>query len=69
MSDVWYSQQIAKQDIAAGRDAETIRKHLKKWKKLGGMFSPNISPAIPLFSVGLLWSHVCVVLRTRHPGG
>jgi hypothetical protein len=30
MTDVWYSQQIARQDIAAGRDAETIRKHLKK---------------------------------------
>jgi hypothetical protein len=28
---VWYSQQIAKQqDIAAGCDAETIRKHMKK---------------------------------------
>jgi hypothetical protein len=26
MTDVWYSQQIAKQEIAAGRDAETIRK-------------------------------------------
>lgn len=30
MSDVWYSQKIAKLDIAARRDAETIRKHMKK---------------------------------------
>jgi hypothetical protein len=30
MSDVWYSQQIAKLDIALGRDAETIRKQMKK---------------------------------------
>jgi hypothetical protein len=29
MSDVWYSQQIAKMDIAKSRSAETIRKHLK----------------------------------------
>jgi hypothetical protein len=30
MSDVWYSQQIAKMDIAQRRNAETIRKHLKR---------------------------------------
>jgi len=30
MSDVWYSQQIAKMDIANGKDAETIRKKMKK---------------------------------------
>jgi len=30
MSDVWYSQQIEKADIAHGRDAETIRKQMKK---------------------------------------
>jgi len=28
MSDVWYSQQIAKLAMAAGRSAETIRKHM-----------------------------------------
>lgn len=28
MSDVWYSQQIARTDVANGRDAETIRKHM-----------------------------------------
>lgn len=30
MSNVWYSQQIAKTDIAQGRDAETIRKRMKQ---------------------------------------
>lgn len=30
MSDVWYSLQIAKMDVARGRDSETIRKQMKK---------------------------------------
>ena len=30
MTDVWHSQQIAKMDIAQGRDAETIRRRMKK---------------------------------------
>ena len=30
MSDVWYSQQIAKGEFGGGRSAETIRKHMKK---------------------------------------
>lgn len=30
MSDVWYSQQIARQSIAKRRSAETIRKHMKR---------------------------------------
>lgn len=30
MSDVWYSQQIAKKDSGEGRSAETIRKHMTR---------------------------------------
>jgi len=30
MSDVWYSQQIAKMNTVPNRDSETIRKHMKK---------------------------------------
>jgi hypothetical protein len=30
MSVVWYSQQVAKMEIAPGSSAETIRKHLKR---------------------------------------
>ena len=30
MSDVWCSQQIARMEVAKGRNAETIRKHMKK---------------------------------------
>ncbi len=30
MSDVWYSQQIAKMAVADGRSAETVRKHMTK---------------------------------------
>jgi hypothetical protein len=30
MSDVWYSKQIKKMDIARNRSAETIRKHMRK---------------------------------------
>jgi hypothetical protein len=30
MSDKWYSQAIAKSDIAQGRSAETIRKHITR---------------------------------------
>jgi hypothetical protein len=36
MTDVWYSQQIAKMGIANSRDAESIRKHMKQ--KVGRNF-------------------------------
>jgi len=32
MSDVWYSREIAKTEVAQGSRAETIRKHLKRQK-------------------------------------
>lgn len=32
MSDMWYSREIAKMEIAQGCSGETIRKHLKRQK-------------------------------------
>ena len=54
MSDVWYSQKIAKMDIATGSSPETIRKNMKKLKKLGELFSPRPSIDYPFVSRWLI---------------
>ena len=52
MSDVWYSQQIAKMDIAPKRSAETIRKHMKRTKIVGRNFFAQLAALQVIASCG-----------------
>ena len=51
MSDVWYSQQIAKMGIAKGRSSETSENEHETLKSWAEFFRPARTPANPLFSV------------------
>jgi len=47
MSDVWYSEQIARMEITPKRSAETIRKHMKRQKSWAESFRPGCCPESP----------------------